>query len=54
MFERWLRACVAKDDNWRDELLALDGKRLGCWCKPDPCHGDAIVRVLEDVKAGRL
>ena len=24
------------------------GKRLGCHCKPRPCHGDIIVEYLED------
>jgi hypothetical protein len=23
-------------------VLALRGKRLGCLCKPAPCHGDII------------
>jgi hypothetical protein len=23
----------------------LGGKNLGCWCKPDRCHGDAILQV---------
>lgn len=21
----------------------LDGKRLGCWCKPADCHGDVLL-----------
>lgn len=25
-----------------EELAALDGKTLGCWCKPGPCHGDVL------------
>ena len=24
------------------ELKGLYGKRLGCFCSPKPCHGDAI------------
>lgn len=31
------------------ELLAalpeLRGKRLGCWCAPEPCHGDVLVEL---------
>ena len=27
-------------------LPSLRGKRLGCWCKPGPCHGDVLVRML--------
>lgn len=26
----------------------LRGKVLGCWCKPDPCHGDVLVRLLQE------
>ena len=33
------------------ELLAslseLKGKRLGCYCKPKPCHGDVLVELVE-------
>ena len=25
-----------------EDLAALDGKRLACWCAPMPCHGDAL------------
>ena len=49
-FERDLRDLVAIDHAKRDRLLTLEGKRLGCWCKPGPCHGDAIVRVIEELR----
>lgn len=25
-----------------DRLAALDGKTLGCWCAPAPCHGEVL------------
>ena len=28
-------------------LPELEGKTLGCWCKPGPCHGDVLVEILE-------
>ena len=31
----------------KDELRALDGKRLGCFCAPKACHGDVIVAAIE-------
>ena len=34
----------------KEELLALDGKTLGCWCKPLPCHGDVIAQAIEYFK----
>lgn len=33
-----------------DQLLALDGKRLGCFCKPKACHGDTIAAAVEWAK----
>jgi hypothetical protein len=29
------------------DLSTLRGKTLGCWCKPQPCHGDILVELLE-------
>ena len=30
----------------KSELDQLRGKVLGCWCKPDECHGDILVSLL--------
>ena len=32
------------------EIMELDGKVLGCHCKPRPCHGDVIVQTIETKK----
>ena len=36
----------------RPELLArlpeLKGKILACWCKPKACHGDVLLRLIEE------
>ncbi len=29
------------------ELTSLRGKRLGCWCAPQPCHGDVLAELAE-------
>lgn len=26
-------------------LPELRGKTLGCWCAPNPCHGDVLTRL---------
>jgi hypothetical protein len=31
----------------RDDLHELKGKVLGCWCAPQPCHGDILIELLE-------
>ena len=33
-------------------LPELAGKRLGCVCKPLPCHGDVLVRLLNEYFSG--
>ena len=30
------------------QLSELKGKRLGCLCKPYPCHGDVLRDLLEE------
>jgi len=46
--------CIKAYEIWikgNQELLAdlheLKGKRLGCYCKPKPCHGDVLVELVE-------
>lgn len=29
-------------------LHTLEGKILGCWCKPKPCHGDVLVELIKE------
>lgn len=48
---------VEKYREWilnQPELLSslheLDGKTLGCWCKPKSCHGDILVELIEKQK----
>jgi len=31
-----------------ENIKMLRGKRLACWCKPDPCHGDVLARMAEE------
>ena len=35
----------------RPDLLALvrqlHGRRLGCWCVPDPCHAEVIAELAD-------
>lgn len=37
----------------KSDILNLSGKRLGCFCKPKPCHGDVLVaayRYFSEIK----
>ncbi len=41
-------------DRFRDaELLELDGKTLGCFCAPLPCHGDVLIQLVQEARERR-
>ena len=42
MYRTWLRASLEDGSITLQELAQLDGKVLGCWCSPKPCHGDVL------------
>ncbi|MCL4296246.1 MAG: DUF4326 domain-containing protein [Anaerolineae bacterium] len=50
-YEERLRALLfgKEADEWQAALRALQGKRLGCWCAPRPCHGHVLVRLLTEL-----
>jgi len=33
--------------NLKNELMKLKNKNLGCWCSPDPCHGDILLDLIQ-------
>ena len=33
-----------------ESLDELEGKTLGCFCKPKPCHGDVLLELLTQKK----
>jgi hypothetical protein len=38
------------DNHFKEEVLKLKGKILGCFCKPLACHGDIIAEYLNDTE----
>ncbi len=34
-------------------LPQLEGMTLGCWCSPKKCHGDVIIKIINERKADR-
>lgn len=37
---------LVSDPEFKKRIDALAGKTLGCFCKPNPCHGDIIAAYL--------
>ena len=48
-YEKDLDVLLEDEDN-RTEFTQLRGKNLGCWCKPERCHGDVILRKLDEMQ----
>ena len=47
-YRKWFHKRL-KDDWFVREVHALQGKRLGCFCAPLPCHGDVIKEYLDSL-----
>jgi hypothetical protein len=41
----WLAAALDAERLSLEELAALHGKALGCWCAPQSCHGEVLVHA---------
>ena len=41
------RQWINTNKELKSMLPELRGKRLGCCCKPKPCHGDVLVEMVE-------
>jgi len=51
-YENDLRAGLFLDKQLREDVKALAGKRLGCWCAPKPCHAEILVQYARELKEG--
>ena len=40
---------IVTDEEFRKRIGELQGKTLGCFCKPNPCHGDIIKEYLDRI-----
>jgi len=51
MYEAWLQS---RPDLIAEACKELEGKILGCWCKPYfACHGDVLVRIVNGWQLAR-
>jgi hypothetical protein len=54
-YENWLLGLSWNDfeQSKRNLILShlheLYGKTLGCWCHPQACHGDVLIKLLENI-----
>lgn len=43
LYEKYIRG-----SDLYNSLDELKGKELGCWCKPNRCHGDILIKLLNE------
>ena len=48
--QRYFIDRIEKDSEFKRRVLAVKGKRLGCFCKPKACHGDVIADWLNKME----
>jgi len=39
---------ILENEELLNSLDELEGKILGCWCKPNACHGDVLVKLIQN------
>lgn len=49
-YEVWLREQLRNSPFLIKSLMELDGKVLGCWCAPQRCHGEVLIKIIEELK----
>ena len=49
-YKEYFHNKMLNDAEFKERILSLKGKTLGCFCKPNACHGDIIKEYLENNK----
>lgn len=49
VLEKYRKYITMKISRKEVDLEELRGKVLGCWCKPNSCHGDILLELLQKV-----
>lgn len=53
-FTEYAKDRLYHDPEYRERVKSLVGKRLFCFCKPGPCHGDVLEELARrEAKVGQ-
>ena len=47
LYEKYIRTKI-ENEKLKEELILLQGKNLGCWCYPEECHGDVLIKLIKE------
>jgi len=48
MYEKYIRNRLKNEPELVEQLKNLKGKNLYCWCAPEKCHGDILVKLIDE------
>jgi hypothetical protein len=46
-YRKYITKKIETEPKFKQELLKLKDKNLGCWCHPEFCHGDILLELIE-------
>jgi hypothetical protein len=49
-FREYFFTRLEQDPEFKAHIMTLKGKTLGCFCHPNPCHGDIIADYLNNLQ----
>lgn len=50
LYREYIEEKLKSNPGMIKKLIKLEGKKLGCWCKPECCHGDILVELIAKYK----
>jgi len=53
-YRRHIHKKIDSGEITQSDLDSLRGKNLGCWCKPDACHGDVLLEILAETDTPKV
>lgn len=48
-FEKYTRERITKDAEFQQKVKDLQGRTLGCFCVPKPCHGNILAALADEL-----
>ena len=49
LYRKWFMYTI-KGKELQKDLYELEGKNIGCYCKPLACHGDILVELMDSLE----
>ena len=53
-YESYIRQMLNNSSDLQNKLLELKNKNLGCWCFPEKCHGNVLLKLIEEAEKAKI